>query len=90
MDLLLIGLIIYIFLTLTGMARVVEGNRGNDSKRRVARILYLSSLAKFDYSLYFYFYEGKQNSCVHVLYCGIIAIKEDCCWIFFFKTKFSI
>ena len=30
-------------------------------KRRVARILCLSSWAKFDYSLYFYFYERKQN-----------------------------
>ena len=29
------------FLTLAGMARVVEGIHGNDSKRRVARILYL-------------------------------------------------
>ena len=77
MDLLLIGLIIYIFLTLTGMARVVEGNRGNDSKRRVARILYLSSLAKFDYCLHFYFYDHKQNKCVLVLYCDIIKIKED-------------
>ena len=34
--------------------------------------------AKFDYSLYFYFYERKQNKCVHVLYCDIITIKEDC------------
>ena len=46
-------------------------------KRRVARILCLSSLAKFDYSLIFYFYGRKQNRCVHVLHCGIIAIKED-------------
>ena len=45
------------FLTLAGIAQVVEGNHGNDSKRRVARILYLSSLAKFHYSLHFYFYE---------------------------------
>ena len=34
------------FLTLAGMARVVEGNHGNDTKRRIARILCLSSLAK--------------------------------------------
>ena len=47
-------------------------------KRRVARILYLSSLAKFDYSLYFYFNERKQNKCVHVLYCGIVTINENC------------
>ena len=40
------------FLTQAGMARVVEGNHGNDSKRRVTRILCLSSLAKFDYSLF--------------------------------------
>ena len=46
------------------MARVVEGNHENDSKKWVARILCLSSLAKFDYSLYFYFYERKQNKCV--------------------------
>ena len=36
-------------------------------KRRVARILCLPSLAKFDYSLHFYFYERKQNKCVHVV-----------------------
>ena len=42
------------FITLDGMAQVVEGNHGNDSKRRVASILCLS---KFDYSLHFYFYE---------------------------------
>ena len=36
------------------------------------------SLEKFDNSLHFYFYENKQNKCVHVLYCGIVAIKEDC------------
>ena len=41
------------------MARVVEGNHGNDSKRRVARILRLSNFAKFDYNLHFYFYERK-------------------------------
>ena len=72
------------------MARVVEGNHGNDSKRRVARILCLSNLAKFDYSFHFYFYERKQNKCGHVLYCDIITIKEDCCWLIFFKTKYSI
>ena len=57
-------------------------------KRRVARILCLSSLAKSDYSSYVYFYERKQNKCMHVLYCGIITIKEDCCWLNFFKTKY--
>ena len=51
------------------MERIVEKNHKNDSKRKVARILYLSSLAKFDYNLNFYFYERKQNKCVHVLYC---------------------
>ena len=45
---------------------------------RVARILCLSSLAIFDYGLHFYFYERKQNKYVHVLYCDIITIKEDC------------
>ena len=59
-------------------------------KRRVARILCLSSLAKFDYSLYFYFYERKQNKCVHALYCDIIRIKEHCRWLLFFKTKYSV
>ena len=49
-------------------------------KRRVARILCLSSLAKFDCSLYFY--ERKQNKCVHVLHCDIISNKEDCCWFY--------
>ena len=35
-------------------------------KRRVARILCLSNLTKFDYNLYFYFYERKKkNKCVH-------------------------
>ena len=57
-------------------------------KRRVARILCLSSLAKFFYRLHFYFYERKQNKCVHVLYFDIIMIKEDCCWLNFFKAKY--
>ena len=71
----------------------VSSHRGESwerFKRRVARILCLWSLAKFDYSVYFYFYERKQIKCMHVLYCDIINIKEDCCWLIFFKTKFSI
>ena len=63
------------------MARVVEGDHGNDFKRRVVRILCLLSLAKFDYSLHFYFHERKQNKCMHVSYCGIITINEDCSWL---------
>ena len=59
-------------------------------KRRVARIMCLSSSAKFDWSLYFYFYERKQNKWVHVLYCDIFTIKEDCCWLNFLKTKYSV
>ena len=59
-------------------------------KRRVARILCLSSLAKFDYRLYFYFYDREQNKCVHVLHCDIIRIKVDCCWLNFLKTKYSV
>ena len=72
------------------MDPVVEGNHGKNSKRRIARILCLSSLAKFDYSLYFYFYERKQNKCAHALHCAIIAIKEHCCWLIFFKIKYSV
>ena len=72
------------------MDPVIEENHGENSKRRVARILCLSSLAKFEYSLYFYFYERKQNKCVHVLHCDIITIKEDFCWLSFFLTKYSI
>ena len=34
------------FLTLAGMAQVVEGNHGNDSKKRVARILRLSQFGE--------------------------------------------
>ena len=78
------------FLTLAGMDPVVEGNHWKNFKRRLARILCLSDLVKFGYSLYFYFYERKQNKCVHVLYCGIITIKEHCCWLIFFKTKYSV
>ena len=63
----------------------VEGNRGKNSKRKVARILCSSSLAKSDYDLHFYFYERKTKKCVHELYCDIITIKEDCCWLFFFN-----
>ena len=66
-------------LTLAGMARVVEGNRGNDSKEGYQEICIYCSLAKFDYSLHFYFNEHKQNKYVHVLYCDIIEIKKDCC-----------
>ena len=53
-------------------------------KKRVARILCLSNLAKFDYSFHFYFYERKQNKCGHVLHCDAITIKEDCCRLNFF------
>ena len=73
------------------MYPVIEGNRGKNSKRRVTRILCVS-LAKFDYSLHFYFYEGKQNKCVHELYCDVIT-KEDCCWLIFFlklSTQFNL
>ena len=59
-------------------------------KRRVVRILCLSNLAKFDYSLHFNFYEHKQNKCVHLLHCDIITIKKDCCLLIFLKTKHSI
>ena len=65
-----------------------RGESWESFKRRVARILCLSSLAKFDYSLYFYFYEREQNKYVHVLYCDIITIKVDCCWLNYFKTKY--
>ena len=34
------------FLTLAGVISVVEGNHGNDSKRRVARILCLSQFGE--------------------------------------------
>ena len=71
-----------------------EMNRRSESreqfKRRVARILCLLSLAKFDYSLYFYFYKRKQNKRVYALHCDIIAIKEHCCWLIFFKIKYSV
>ena len=78
------------FLTLAGMARVIEGNHGNDSKKGYQEYCISCRLAKFDYSLHFYFYELKQNKCVHVLYCDIITIKEDYCWLFFFLTKYSV
>ena len=80
------------FLTLAGITRAVERNYGNNSKRRVARILCLSSLAKFDYSLHFYFYERKQNKRVHALYRAIVTITEDCWWLIFFKlsTQFNL
>ena len=45
------------FFILAGMDPVIEGNHRKNSETRVARILCLSSLAKFDYS--FYFYERK-------------------------------
>ena len=59
-------------------------------KRRVARILCLSSLAKFDYCLYFYFYERIQNKCVHMLLCDKISINDYCSWLFFLKTEYSV
>ena len=71
----------------------VSSRRGESQerfKKRVAIILRLSSLAKFHYSLYFYFNERRQNKCVHELHCDIIAIKEHCCWLIFFKTKYSV
>ena len=71
----------------------VSSHRGESwgkSKRRVARILCLSSLVKFNYSLHFYFYERKQNKCVHALHCDTIRIEEECCWLIFFKTEYSV
>ena len=82
MDVLLNGLSNIGFLTLAGMDPVVEGNHVNDSKRRQA----YRSLVKFDLSLHFYFYECKHKY-VHVLHRDIIAIKEDCCWLFFLKLS---
>ena len=32
----------------------------------------------------------KQIKCVHALYCDIITIKEYCCRLIFFKTKYSV
>ena len=49
------------------MDPVVEENRGKSSERRLARILCLSSLAKIEYSLYFYFHgrkTKKMRACV--------------------------
>ena len=37
----------------------------------------------------FIFMSIKQNKCVHALYCDITTIKEDCCWLNVFKTKYS-
>ena len=63
---------------------------GKNSIRRVARILCLSSLAKFDFVYIIIFMSVNQtNACMYVLYCDIIAIKEDCCWLFFFFFKLS-
>ena len=56
------------FLTLAKMDPVVEGNHGKNSERRVGRILCLSSLAKFDCSLYFYCYERKQSTCIIIAF----------------------
>ena len=53
------------------MGPVPEGNHGKNSKRRVGRTMCLSSLAKFDYSLNFYFYKRKtkpMRACVMVLH----------------------
>ena len=38
------------------------------------------NFAKFDYRLHIYFYECKQNKCVHMLYCDTITkiVKEEC------------
>ena len=36
---------------------------------------------------FFFFYERKKNKCEHVLHCDIIAIKEHCCWLIFFKIQ---
>ena len=41
------------------MDPVEEGNHEKNSKISVARILCLSSFAKFDHSFHFYFYERK-------------------------------
>ena len=70
------------------MALIVEGNHGNDLKEGQQEFCVNRLWAKFDYSLHFYFYARKQNKYVHVLYCDIITIKEDCFWLIFLKTKY--
>ena len=70
------------------MDPVIEGNHGKNSKRKVTRILCLSQFGETLLQFTFYFYEGKQNKCVHALYCDIITVKEDCCWLIFVKTKY--
>ena len=42
-----------------GMDPIVEGNHGKNSKRRLQDFCVNRRLAKFDYSLHFYFYERK-------------------------------
>ena len=46
---------------------------------------------EIDYSLYFYFYECKQNKCEHVLHCDIITTKKIVVGNFFLKlsTQFN-
>ena len=78
------------FLTLIEIAQIVESNLWSNSKEGYQEFWIYCSLAKFDYSLHFYFYESKQNKRVHVLHCNVTTIKEDCCLTKFFKTKYSV
>ena len=38
----------------------------------------------------FIFKSVKQNKCARMLYCDIITIKEDCCWLFFLNWVLSL
>ena len=72
------------------MERVVEGNHGNDLKEGQQELCVYRVWRNLIVAYIFIFYERKQNKCVYVLFCDIIRIKEDCCWLNFIKTKFSV
>ena len=75
------------------MYPVVERNHGKNSKRRQQEFSVYRSLAKFDYSLHFYFYERKSKqmrACVIVRHiCYVLGIRMCCvgCFAYAHKNK---
>ena len=91
MDVLLNGLSIIGFLTLAGMDPVVEGNHGENSDRRVARILCLLQYGEIwlQFTFFIFMSVNKTNACM----CYIAtksSPKEDCSRLIFLKTKYSV
>ena len=72
------------------MYPVIEGNHGKDLKEGYQEFCVYRVWRNLITVDIFIFMRVKQNKCVHMLHCDIITIREDCCSLIFFKTKYSV